>query len=75
MEADWQALNKECIEHLQALIRLDTSNPPGNEAIAVAYVRAQIEAAGVTCDVVESELGAPTCAQSSKATGRNARSC
>lgn len=57
MEADWQTLNEECIKHLQALIRLDTSNPPGNEAIAVAYIKAQIEAAGVTCEVVESEPG------------------
>ena len=60
---------------LQALIRLDTSNPPGNEAIAAAYIKAQIEAVGVPCEVVESSLGAPTCAQSSKAMGRNARSC
>jgi acetylornithine deacetylase/succinyl-diaminopimelate desuccinylase-like protein len=57
MEADWQALNEECIKHLQALIRLDTSNPPGNEALAVAYIKAQIEAAGVACEVVESEPG------------------
>ena len=55
METDWQALNEECIKHLQALIRLDTSNPPGNEAIAVAYIKAQIESAGVTGEVVESE--------------------
>ena len=57
MEANWQGLNTECIKHLRALIRLDTSNPPGNEALAAAYIRTQIEAAGVACEVIESEPG------------------
>ena len=57
MEANRQTLNDECVRHLQNLIRLDTSNPPGNETIAVAYIKEQIEAAGVTCEVVESEPG------------------
>jgi acetylornithine deacetylase/succinyl-diaminopimelate desuccinylase-like protein len=57
MEVDWEALNEECVRHLQALVRLDTSNPPGNEAIAVEYIRGQVEAAGVACEVVESEAG------------------
>ncbi|MGA7731008.1 MAG: M20/M25/M40 family metallo-hydrolase [Chloroflexia bacterium] len=57
MEANWEALLQECVVHLQSLIRLDTSNPPGNEVIAARYIREQIEAAGVTCEVVESEPG------------------
>jgi acetylornithine deacetylase/succinyl-diaminopimelate desuccinylase-like protein len=54
---DWAALGEECVRHLQELIRLDTSNPPGNEAIAADYIRRQIEAVGVQCEVVESEPG------------------
>ena len=54
---DWAALGEECVRHLQELIRLDTSNPPGNEAIAADYIRRQVEAVGVQCEVVESEPG------------------
>ncbi len=54
---NWQALNEECLRHLQALVRLDTSNPPGNEIIAVDYIREQLEAAGIECEVVESAPG------------------
>lgn len=57
MEANWDALLNECIDHLQNLIRLDTSNPPGNEIIAVDYIRKQIEAVGIECEVIESEPG------------------
>ncbi len=54
---NWQALNEECIHHLQNLIRFDTSNPPGHEIIAAEYVRAQLEAAGISCEIVESAPG------------------
>lgn len=50
-------LADECVRHLQALIRLDTSNPPGNEIIAVEYIRQQLAEAGVESEVVESEPG------------------
>jgi acetylornithine deacetylase/succinyl-diaminopimelate desuccinylase-like protein len=50
-------LEDECVRHLQALIRLDTSNPPGNEALAVEYIRRQLAQAGVDAEVVESEPG------------------
>jgi acetylornithine deacetylase/succinyl-diaminopimelate desuccinylase-like protein len=52
-----QALVEECVRHLQALIRLDTSNPPGNEVIVVEYIRQQLAAVGVEAEVIESEPG------------------
>ncbi|HEX8599093.1 MAG TPA: M20/M25/M40 family metallo-hydrolase [Chloroflexia bacterium] len=51
------ALEDECVRHLQALIRLDTSNPPGNEILAVEYIRQQLAEAEVDAEVVESEPG------------------
>jgi acetylornithine deacetylase/succinyl-diaminopimelate desuccinylase-like protein len=54
---DWHALNEGCIAHLQNLIRLDTSNPPGNEILAAHYIRQQLEVAGVSCEIVESASG------------------
>ena len=41
----------EVIGLLQELIRLDTTNPPGNETIAAELLRDYLEAAGVECEL------------------------
>ncbi|MBK6489874.1 MAG: M20/M25/M40 family metallo-hydrolase [Gemmatimonadetes bacterium] len=38
---------QETIEHLQALIRLDSSNPPGNELAVARYLDGVLRAAGI----------------------------
>ncbi len=38
MAADWSAVEAETIEHLQSLIRFDTTNPPGNELPLAEYL-------------------------------------
>src|SRR5215218_7633490 len=45
------ALHERPVELLQHLIRFDTTNPPGNEAPCVAYIRELLAGAGI-----ESEL-------------------
>ena len=32
---DWARLEAETMQHFQAILRLDTSNPPGNEGLVV----------------------------------------
>lgn len=44
---DWKKVNDETLRHYQALIRLDTTNPPGNETRAVDYVKKVLEAEGI----------------------------
>jgi acetylornithine deacetylase/succinyl-diaminopimelate desuccinylase-like protein len=41
----------ETVELLQRLIRLDTTNPPGNETAAAELLRDYLEAAGVECEL------------------------
>jgi acetylornithine deacetylase/succinyl-diaminopimelate desuccinylase-like protein len=41
----------EVAELLQRLIRLDTTNPPGNETLAAELLRGYLEAAGVECNL------------------------
>ena len=41
----------EVVELLQELIRIDTSNPPGNETAAAELLRAYLEDAGVECEL------------------------
>lgn len=43
------ALRAEAITLLQELIRLDTSNPPGNETAAAQLLRDYLEANGIAC--------------------------
>ncbi len=40
---NWEAVVQEAKRHLQALLRCDTTNPPGNEVLAAAYVREQLD--------------------------------
>ncbi len=49
---DWAAINDEIVEHLQALIRLDTRNPPGNEVLAATYLRDVLDRAGIESEIV-----------------------
>jgi acetylornithine deacetylase/succinyl-diaminopimelate desuccinylase-like protein len=44
-------LRQEVTELLQELIRIDTTNPPGNETPAAELLRSYLEDAGVTCEL------------------------
>jgi acetylornithine deacetylase/succinyl-diaminopimelate desuccinylase-like protein len=57
ISTDYHPLHNECVRHLQALIRLDTSNPPGNEMLAARYIQEQLAQAGVDSEIVESAPG------------------
>ena len=47
------------VELLQRLIRFDTTNPPGNEAECVAFIRGLLDDAGVETEVYAREPGRP----------------
>jgi acetylornithine deacetylase/succinyl-diaminopimelate desuccinylase-like protein len=51
------AATDEVIEHLRALVRCDTTNPPGNETAAAEYLAGVLGAAGVEARVIESAPG------------------
>ncbi len=46
------ALRDEVTDLLQRLIRVDTTNPPGNETAAAELLRDYLEAAGVECELL-----------------------
>jgi len=45
--ANWAAVNEESLSHFSALVRLDTSDPPGGERLAVEYLKSVLDAAGI----------------------------
>jgi acetylornithine deacetylase/succinyl-diaminopimelate desuccinylase-like protein len=50
-------LRDEATTLLQELLRLDTTNPPGNETQAAELLRDYLEEAGVSCDLLAAEPG------------------
>jgi acetylornithine deacetylase/succinyl-diaminopimelate desuccinylase-like protein len=52
---DWAKVNPETLRHYQALIQIDTTDPPGNETKAVDYVRKVLEAEGIPVAVAASQ--------------------
>ncbi|MBI3243331.1 MAG: M20/M25/M40 family metallo-hydrolase [Chloroflexi bacterium] len=63
------AITQETIHHLQALLRLDTTNPPGNEMIAAEYLARVLKAEGVEPIVLESAPGRGNVVARLKGTG------
>jgi acetylornithine deacetylase/succinyl-diaminopimelate desuccinylase-like protein len=49
---DWNKINEEAMRHFQALVRLDTTNPPGNETRVVDYVKKVLETEGIPVIIV-----------------------
>ena len=54
---DWEAVRAEVTGYLQGLIRIDTTNPPGNETLAALYLEEILQKEGLQPTLVESEPG------------------
>lgn len=58
-DLDWGALEEETLRHFQALVRIDTSDPPGDESPAVDYLRGVLEAEGIPTETFALEEKRP----------------
>ena len=54
---DWEGALWECIAHLQALIRMDTVNPPGRELGVARYLDDVLRGAGIQTTLLEPAPG------------------
>jgi acetylornithine deacetylase/succinyl-diaminopimelate desuccinylase-like protein len=52
---DWQSVNAEIVSRLQAIIRFDTTNPPGNELPLARYLETTLGEEGVESTLFEPE--------------------
>ena len=48
---DWEEVYEEAFMHLGVLIRIDTTNPPGNETEVVRYLEAVLDAEGIESSI------------------------
>jgi acetylornithine deacetylase/succinyl-diaminopimelate desuccinylase-like protein len=51
-QPDWVRLQDETIRHFQAILRLDTSNPPGNERRVAEYLTQVFDREGIPARIV-----------------------
>ena len=56
-EPDWGSARQETVAHLQAMIRMNTVNPPGNELQVARYLDSTLKAAGIETHLFEPTPG------------------
>ena len=56
-EPDWTKAKREALEVLVDLVKLDTSQPAGNEILAARYLKSRLDAEGIPSTIYESEPG------------------
>ncbi len=69
-QPDWKALEEETMRHFQALIRMDTTDPPGNEKPAADYLKQVLEREGIPVQVFAVEGHRPNIVARLKGNGR-----
>ncbi len=72
MTLNWNAIRDETTRYLQDLIRIDTTNPPGNETRAAEYLAAVFKREGIEPIVLESAPGRGNIVARLKGDGRAA---
>jgi acetylornithine deacetylase/succinyl-diaminopimelate desuccinylase-like protein len=68
-EPDWRATEAETLQHFQALVRMDTSDPPGNEQPAADYLKQVLEHEGIPVQVFAVEPHRPNVVARLKGSG------
>ncbi len=72
MTNNWNATRDEVTHYLQDLIRIDTTNPPGNETRAAEYLAGVFQREGIPATVLESAPGRGNIVARLKGDGRAA---
>ena len=67
---DWKSVEDETMRHFQALLRFDTSDPPGKEFPAAEYLKKVLEAEGIEVKMFAVNKDRPNVVARLKGTGR-----
>jgi len=67
---DWTRLQDETTHHFQTLLRMDTSDPPGNERPAAEYLKQVLEREGIGVQLFEAEPNRVNLVARLKGTGK-----
>src|SRR5687767_15343172 len=69
-QADGARFEEEALRHYQALLRFDTSDPPGNEQPAAEYLKQVLEQEGIPVETFALEKHRPNLVARLKGTGK-----
>ncbi|MDB5249844.1 MAG: dapE 1 [Segetibacter sp.] len=69
-QPDWRAVEEETMQHFQALLRMNTSDPPGIELPAVEYMRSLLEKEGIEVKTFAVESKRPNLVARIKGNGK-----
>ena len=69
-QPDWSRLEDETMRHFQALLRFDTSDPPGHEAPAVEYLKQVLEREGIPARIFALDPKRPNLVARIKGSGK-----
>jgi acetylornithine deacetylase/succinyl-diaminopimelate desuccinylase-like protein len=58
-QPNWAQIEAETMQHFQALLRFDTSDPPGNEKPAADYLKQVLEREGIPVEIIALEPHRP----------------
>jgi acetylornithine deacetylase/succinyl-diaminopimelate desuccinylase-like protein len=69
-QPDWKAFDEETMRHFQALVRFDTTDPPGGEKPAADYLKQVLEKEGIPTKVFALEPNRPNVVARIKGSGK-----
>jgi acetylornithine deacetylase/succinyl-diaminopimelate desuccinylase-like protein len=69
-QPDWKALEAETMRHFEALVRMDTTDPPGGEKPAAEYLKQALEQEGIAVQLFALEAHRPNVVARLKGTGK-----
>ncbi len=70
MAPTWTAIQAEALDRFRQLLRIDTTNPPGNEIEAVRFVAELLKAHGIEYEIIETAPGRANLIARLKGTGK-----
>ncbi|MEY4636472.1 MAG: putative succinyl-diaminopimelate desuccinylase [Acidobacteriota bacterium] len=67
---DWAKVEEETLRHFQAILKMDSSDPPGKEDHVVAYLKQVLEADGIAVQTYAMEAHRPNLVARIKGSGK-----
>ncbi len=69
-QPNWTAMDAETLKHFQAIIKMDSTDPPGGEKPVVDYLKQVLEAEGIAVQVFSKEAHRPNLVARLKGNGK-----
>jgi acetylornithine deacetylase/succinyl-diaminopimelate desuccinylase-like protein len=69
-QPDWAKLDEETLRHFQAIIKIDSTDPPGREQGVVEYLKQVLEKDGIPVQIFAKEAHRPNLVARIKGTGK-----